>query len=229
MQRNMSGSLSGAIDEMLSGSVAGNVRFETPQGSSNYNDLTNKPSINDVELSGNKTTSDLGLFSGNYDDLANKPTIPDAPTVMIGASSQNDGSSGYVPQPQAGDEDKILNGAGQWVSAPTGQINYSTDEQIIGKWIDGTNLYRKVYTGLDFTPIYNTWSNIITNLPQNFKNLIKVDLIINTGSNGYNDLSASGLEITHSISENAIRIESNQSANIRPINIFAIIYTKTTD
>lgn len=30
-------------------------------GSSNYNDLTNKPRINNIELIGNKTTSDLGL------------------------------------------------------------------------------------------------------------------------------------------------------------------------
>ena len=30
-------------------------------GSSSYSDLTNKPKINNVELSGNKTTSDLGI------------------------------------------------------------------------------------------------------------------------------------------------------------------------
>ena len=45
-------------------------------GTSDYADLSNKPKINNVELSGNKTTSDLGLFSGNYNDLTNKPTIP---------------------------------------------------------------------------------------------------------------------------------------------------------
>lgn len=42
----------------------------------NYSDLTNKPSINGVELNGNKTTSDLGLFSGVYADLTGTPTIP---------------------------------------------------------------------------------------------------------------------------------------------------------
>lgn len=30
-------------------------------GTSNYNDLTNKPSINNVTLSGNKSTADLGI------------------------------------------------------------------------------------------------------------------------------------------------------------------------
>ena len=42
-----------------------------------YNELTGKPSINDVELTGNRTTADLGLFSGDYNDLTNKPTIFD--------------------------------------------------------------------------------------------------------------------------------------------------------
>lgn len=42
-------------------------------GTSDYTDLTNKPSINSVTLSGNKTTTDLGI---SYSDLTNKPTIP---------------------------------------------------------------------------------------------------------------------------------------------------------
>lgn len=34
-----------------------------PGGTTNYNDLENKPSINNVELVGNKTNADLGIFS----------------------------------------------------------------------------------------------------------------------------------------------------------------------
>ena len=49
-------------------------------GMTDYNDLENKPQINGVTLSGNKTTSDLDLFSGDYDDLTNKPTIPVLPS-----------------------------------------------------------------------------------------------------------------------------------------------------
>ncbi len=45
-------------------------------GTSNYNDLSNKPSINGVTLSGNKTTEDLGLLDeNNYADATNKPSI----------------------------------------------------------------------------------------------------------------------------------------------------------
>lgn len=45
------------------------------EGTNNYNDLINKPSINGIPLSGNKTSSDLHLFTGDYSDLSNKPTI----------------------------------------------------------------------------------------------------------------------------------------------------------
>ena len=37
------------------------VSVEKKGGISNYEDLTNKPSINGVELVGNKTTADLGI------------------------------------------------------------------------------------------------------------------------------------------------------------------------
>ena len=47
-------------------------------GTTNYNDLLNKPSINGVELSGNKSLSDLGII--NYDDTAIKSDITDLQT-----------------------------------------------------------------------------------------------------------------------------------------------------
>ena len=50
-------------------------------GTTDYDDLDNKPSINSVTLTGNLTTSDLGLFSGDYDDLTNKPTLATVATT----------------------------------------------------------------------------------------------------------------------------------------------------
>ena len=50
--------------------------FGTDSG--NYNDLRNKPSINGVELVGNKTSEDLHIEPGgttDYEDLENKPQI----------------------------------------------------------------------------------------------------------------------------------------------------------
>lgn len=49
------------------GTTTANIVNGGTGGTNNYDDLNNKPSINDVELSGNKTSSDLGLQpAGNY-------------------------------------------------------------------------------------------------------------------------------------------------------------------
>ena len=81
------------MSQELEGTLTNEVNLvgtfgETGGGTTNYNDLINKPSINNVTLQGNKTGSQLGLVSstdlatvatsGNYNDLINKPTIPAA-------------------------------------------------------------------------------------------------------------------------------------------------------
>lgn len=56
--------------------LKGGIPYGGGGGSNSYSDLEDKPSINNVELSGNKTTEDLGLFDGDYNHLTNQPTIP---------------------------------------------------------------------------------------------------------------------------------------------------------
>lgn len=68
-----SGSLTGALSN--SGTLTGQIAIGSGGGTTDYNDLSNKPSINSVTLSGNKTTSDLNI---SYNDLDDKPTIPAA-------------------------------------------------------------------------------------------------------------------------------------------------------
>lgn len=76
----MSQELEGTLTN--SANLVGTFGSEGGGGTSNYNDLINKPSINNVTLQGNKTASQLGFAnvatSGSYDDLSNKPTIPAA-------------------------------------------------------------------------------------------------------------------------------------------------------
>ena len=68
-------------------SVSGNDITINSQagGTSDYSDLTNKPKINNVELSGNKSLSDLGItnFSGDYNDLSNKPSLDTTSGVSL--------------------------------------------------------------------------------------------------------------------------------------------------
>ena len=68
-----SGSLTGSLSN--SGTLTGQIAIGSGGGTTDYNDLTNKPQINSVTLSGNKTTSQLNI---SYNDLTNKPVIPAA-------------------------------------------------------------------------------------------------------------------------------------------------------
>ena len=68
-----SSSLTGSLSN--SGTLTGQIATGSGGGTTDYNDLSNKPQINSVTLSGNKTTSDLNI---SYNDLDDKPTIPAA-------------------------------------------------------------------------------------------------------------------------------------------------------
>ena len=67
----------GAGDEYLSND--GTYKKMTDiTGTSNYQELKNKPSINDVELDGNKTLEELGIQpKGEYLESETDPTVPD--------------------------------------------------------------------------------------------------------------------------------------------------------
>lgn len=124
-------------------------------GTTNYNDLTNKPKINNVELSGNKTTSDLGI---SYNDLTDKPTIRNVPETTgaeLGSVLTHTASGeAWLPVPSelppvaSGDNGDVLtldNGSLMWAPVSGGgSIEYSTNEKEIGTWIDGNKIYRKV-------------------------------------------------------------------------------------
>jgi len=54
----------------------GNIVIEGGSGTSDYSDLTNKPSINNVQLSGNKSSADLGVQpAGDYATRSELPNV----------------------------------------------------------------------------------------------------------------------------------------------------------
>ena len=95
-------------------------------------------------------------FSGSWNDLTDKPTL------FSGVYGDLTGKP-YV-------NGQLLNGS-------VYTENYSTDEQIIGTWVDGSILYRKIVTAT-----INQTSTHIDISSLNIKNLISLDGFIQ-GSN----------------------------------------------
>lgn len=65
-------------------------------GTSNYNSLSNKPKINDVELNGNKTSNDLGIQDALVSGI-NIKTINNQSLLGSGNINISGGSGGTAP------------------------------------------------------------------------------------------------------------------------------------
>lgn len=111
-----------------------------PSGTTDYNDLTNKPSINNVALSGDKTASDLGFanvaMTAEYSDLLNTPSIP-SPQV----NSDWNATSGIA---------EILNKPTLSTVATSGDYNDLTNKPTIP-----SNFANVAFTG-DYNDLNNT-------------------------------------------------------------------------
>ena len=140
-------------------------------GTTDYTDLENKPSINEVELSGDLSASDLGLATET--DLQEKQeqiqysSMPTASEDLEGAVYQYLGATtstythGHWYECVSDGEDPATY---SWEEAPNyeemddsdmddvvtplpstqrGYHKYSTEEQVVGEWIDGKKIYEK--------------------------------------------------------------------------------------
>ena len=69
---------------------SGNITISGGGGTSDYDQLSNRPSINSVTLTGNKTASDLSLASASHthtvSDVTDFPTIPSATSDLLNDS-----------------------------------------------------------------------------------------------------------------------------------------------
>ena len=128
-----------------------------------YSDLLNKPTLATVASTGDyddlidKPTLATVATTGDYDDLIDKPSIPTVPTNV--SAFNND--AGYITNTVNDLTNYTLssslasvatsgsyNDLSSTPTIPTAEtLNvYSTTEQVVGKWIDGKTLYRKVFT-----------------------------------------------------------------------------------
>lgn len=97
---------------------------------------------------------------------------------FTGATSSTAGAAGVVPAPAAGDQDKVLTGAGTWVSPIN--LNYSYSEQDTGlTWLQGQKIY-------SFTYYFQSLADhgVVTQpLPSGYVATVKVEAIMRQGAN----------------------------------------------
>lgn len=112
------GSLGGSFDipassvgDLVITEMNGNLYIRTSMevsgggGTSNYNDLNNKPSINGVELSGNKSLSDLGI---NIPDVTGKEDTNNKVTTLDASSTDTQYPSAKCVYDLVGNVESLL-------------------------------------------------------------------------------------------------------------------------
>ena len=83
---------------------------------------TSLSDLQDILLGENISTNSILVYDGTQQKWVNKPfsevfgDITGSLIEMTGATENNDGASGTVPQPLAGDQNKFLRGDGSWAT-----------------------------------------------------------------------------------------------------------------
>ena len=145
--------------------------YSSGGGSDDYEALSNKPQINNVTLSGNKSSSDLGL----------QDTISDLDTIRAGAATgatavQPDALSDY--QPVISDLDTIRAGAAAGATAvqPAALSDYQSKidstHMLSADLVDDTSTTNKFATAAELQQIETNKTNISSITP-NTVNVIK--------------------------------------------------------
>lgn len=207
----------------------------TGQGSSSINNSDSSISRPFVDT---RTVNMNGsVQTDNYQQTDYKTSRPTNTSVTYIIAYQNayidlalDGFPIDITQPQDGQLLMYDATAGRWVN---GGHKYSTDEHIVGTWIDGKPVYEKTYHIASFNANTIGINDCIIDNDFGSNNLIKADGFFVEGSNNYTryfiyaDSSffvQFGIDDSHRV---FLRF-TNSWGIIRNINI-TIQYTKTTD
>ena len=116
----------------------------------------------------------------------------------------------------------ILNGTGYGGSGANA-VHYSTNEQVIGTWIDGKPLYECIVDGLSLAVNMDWSSEVATNL--NIKYLVNATLYDNSNPNNSIVVNVEQVQVLNG----GFRISHGNNNSGRTITRAVIQYTKTTD
>ncbi len=149
-------------------------------------------------------------------------------TVSYSASIAGDGVQGYMV-----DVERISAFYYPYTKAievnPTGQDNYSTDEVMIGTWIDGKPLYRRVFVSNSSISRSVNWV-VLANNAYNIDTIVAKSgiYICNGAEYGLNDFMGSNENYTRLMVQGSEVRVLNQHNTITYVHVI-LEYTKTTD
>lgn len=114
-------------------------------------------------------------------------------------------------------------GSGSWTPQGVPAVHYSTEERVIGTWIDGSTLYEKTWDVTDnpLTVPYNTWTNTpIKKSDYNIKSVISSDTVSFNGNTNYPFMS-------YNAEQEYIRANNCRNANLQ-VGYITLRYIKSS-
>lgn len=163
-----------------------NIVIYSGEGTSDYEQLINKPSINGILLMGDKTLDELGIKNGvtSYNELTDKPTIPTK-------TSELENDKGFITEiPSEYITEEELNTKGYITEIPT---EYITEEKLNAKG------YLTEYNETDPT------------VPQHVKNITTEDIAKWNSNTGGGTTTEYELPIASATTLGGVKIGNNLS------------------
>lgn len=183
---------------------------------------TQTTTIEDGELTGAMVVDNL------TSDTTNRPLSAKQGKVLNTSINTANTNMGTLSSLDTTDKTSLVNA----INEVKGYSNYSTSEQVAGKWIDNKPLYRRVF--------FQTNANNISNVALNSENIIKMECLVKrTGYNTWrtipwlfvNNDSLGDVSWAGGFYFNNNTVNFQLGSNLNEIDklVFIIEYTKTTD
>ena len=114
-------------------------------------------------------------------------------------------------------------GSGNFVPSGAPAVHYSTEEQVVGTWIDGRTLYEKTFTGLSTNTNGTSWVEVVGTDIDNLNEIVNASIYA-TVDNKYSKIPIAESQAYN----NKLRVSIVASAFNRKITMAIIQYTKTS-